>query len=87
MTEETPSAKVRPPSTETEKAVARIWEEIMGISGIMATDDFFELGGHSLLAVQVMSMISEETQSAELPVSLLLQSPTVAELALWVEQA
>jgi amino acid adenylation domain-containing protein len=49
------------PNTELEKLISGIWEDILKIQNIGASDDFFELGGHSLLAVQVMSRIEKET--------------------------
>jgi acyl carrier protein len=85
MNDEAGEEDARLPFTPMEKAVAQIWEEILGIDGIAATDDFFELGGHSLLAVQIMARIHEETGGTELPVRLLIQAPTVAELARAVE--
>ncbi|MFF4081528.1 phosphopantetheine-binding protein [Streptomyces sp. NPDC087218] len=69
------------PSTRTEKMVAHIWQEVLEIEEITVSDNFFELGGHSLLAVQVMAMISEEIDVPELPVRVLIEAPTVAELA------
>ncbi|MFF5784668.1 phosphopantetheine-binding protein [Streptomyces sp. NPDC012693] len=72
-------------STPLQKTIARIWEEVLGIDGITATDDFFELGGHSLLAVQVMARIHEETGGPVLGVRSLIEAPTVAELARVVE--
>src|SRR5262249_8973883 len=41
------------PVGEMERAVARIWEELLGVERVGRNDNFFELGGHSLLAVQV----------------------------------
>ncbi|MGL1654795.1 phosphopantetheine-binding protein, partial [Vibrio parahaemolyticus] len=40
------------PVTETEKALVKIWEEVLGIYGIGIKDSFFELGGTSLLAIK-----------------------------------
>nr|WP_223749142.1 non-ribosomal peptide synthetase [Myxococcus sp. XM-1-1-1] len=45
------------PRTETERAVALIWSEVLNIQQVGALDGFFELGGHSLLATQVLSRI------------------------------
>ncbi|MEV1204954.1 non-ribosomal peptide synthetase, partial [Microbispora rosea] len=43
------------PQTETERAVAAVWADVLGAERIGADDDFFDLGGHSLLAVQVVA--------------------------------
>ncbi|HEX7240713.1 MAG TPA: beta-ketoacyl synthase N-terminal-like domain-containing protein, partial [Longimicrobiaceae bacterium] len=45
------------PSTPTERAVAAIWEEVLGVSDVGVGDNVFDLGGHSLLLVQVHSRL------------------------------
>lgn len=35
-------------------AMATVWEEVLGVTGITGDDSFFELGGHSLLAEQLV---------------------------------
>ena len=40
-----------PPSTELERKIAEIWQELLGIQQVGIHDDFFELGGHSLMIV------------------------------------
>jgi amino acid adenylation domain-containing protein len=47
------------PRTETEKTLARIWSEILGIDPIGVQDDFFEIGGHSLATLRVVSKIDD----------------------------
>ncbi len=47
-----------PPRTELEQALARLWEEVLGTSGVGITDNFFDLGGHSLLAVRLVARMS-----------------------------
>jgi amino acid adenylation domain-containing protein len=49
------------PSTETEKVLAKIWQEVLGIHRVGIHDNFFELGGHSLLSIQVISRIKKAT--------------------------
>ena len=74
------------PRTETERALAEIWGAQLGISAVGVHDRFFDLGGHSLLAAQIASEICDRFQ-IELPVLKLFQAPTVAELAVLVDQA
>lgn len=42
-----------PPSTGTERALTRVWAEVLGIGEPGVTDDFFSLGGDSISAMQV----------------------------------
>jgi amino acid adenylation domain-containing protein/non-ribosomal peptide synthase protein (TIGR01720 family) len=68
------------PRTETEKVLAGIWAQVLGLDQVGADDDFFELGGHSLLATQVLSRVRDGL-GAEVPVAALFDHPTVAGLA------
>ena len=74
------------PRTETERELAEIWGEQLGVVSVGTYDRFFDLGGHSLLAVQVASEIRDRFQ-IEMPVLKLFQAPTVSELAVLVDQA
>jgi phthiocerol/phenolphthiocerol synthesis type-I polyketide synthase E len=71
---------VDPPVTDTEKCLASIWAELMGVPGLGVDDDFFELGGHSLLATRVLARVT-----AALGVRLALRdiftAPTIRRLA------
>jgi hypothetical protein len=73
------------PRDERETAIASIWEELFGIAPIGVYDNFFELGGHSLLGTQVVSRVRAALE-VELPVRVLFEGPTVAELAAAVER-
>ncbi|MFL4910552.1 amino acid adenylation domain-containing protein [Streptomyces sp. MMS24-I2-30] len=68
------------PDTPTEKAIARIWTQLLGLDRIGVRDDFFALGGNSLLATRMVLAMR-----TELGVSVALQAvfsaPTVAGLA------
>ncbi len=66
--------------TETEAALAGIWEEILGICPVGINDNFFDLGGHSLLAMRMLTMI-EKRFNQKLPPLAPFQSPTVIELS------
>jgi amino acid adenylation domain-containing protein len=45
------------PHSQLEKALAKIWSEILGLERIGMQHNFFELGGHSLSATRVVSEI------------------------------
>ena len=68
------------PQTATELLVAGIWAEVLELERIGVRDHFFEIGGHSLLTMQVISRIRAACQ-VDLPLRVLFDAPTVAELA------
>ena len=70
---------------ETESQLVEIWQDVLGIDGIDLQDSFFELGGNSLLAVTVFAKI-EEKFAKLLPLSILIQAPTVEKLAAIIKQ-
>ena len=72
------------PTTDIERQLAAIWGELLGIEQVGVHDDFLELGGHSLLAAQLAARIRNELGIA-VTLKELLASPTIAELAMRVE--
>lgn len=68
------------PRAEREEKLAVLWEELFGIAPVGVDDNFLELGGHSLLAIQIVTQI-RVLFDADLPVTALFESPTVAGLA------
>lgn len=77
---------IKPPSSEVEIAVANIWSQVLKIEQISIDDNFFGLGGHSLLAMQIVSRLRAKFQIA-VPVNVIFDKPTIAEIALWIESA
>ena len=74
------------PRNRLELQLSAIWEQVLGVTPIGVRDNFFDLGGHSLLALQLFRAI-EQTFGQRLPMSLLLQAPTIALLAEALGQA
>lgn len=74
-----------PPCTPQEQAVVKIWESLLGLHPIGIRDHFFALGGHSLLAMQLLARLQADCGRA-LPLTLLLQYPTVEALAAYLAQ-
>jgi acyl carrier protein len=74
------------PHTSVEQALAALWAEVLGLEQIGIHDNFFTLGGHSLLATRVIARVREQFQ-VELPVHILFEEPTVAHVAVAIEQA
>jgi acyl transferase domain-containing protein/acyl carrier protein len=75
-----------PPSSEYQKRIAGIWQDVLGITPVGIHDNFFELGGHSLMAIQIMSQL-RQVFKVHLALSVLLMTTTVAKLAIAVEMA
>jgi acyl transferase domain-containing protein len=67
-------------STATEKKLAAIWSELLGVERVGVNDDWFQLGGHSLLATRLFSRIEQAT-GKNLPLAALLDDATIKHLA------
>ncbi|WP_186314395.1 non-ribosomal peptide synthetase [Bacillus pumilus] len=75
-----------PPQTETERVVARIWEEVLEVPRIGRHDHFFECGGHSLRGMKMLNKLYEEMH-VELTLKSLFEFPTLEAFAFAVDQA
>ncbi|MFH9550555.1 amino acid adenylation domain-containing protein [Streptomyces sp. NPDC017435] len=73
------------PVTGTEKIMAGLWEQTLGLDRVGSGDNFFELGGHSMLIIKVMAA----ARKLKLPITLqmLYQTHTLAELAAALDAA
>jgi amino acid adenylation domain-containing protein len=74
------------PDGEIESAIAAIWCEIFSVPRVGRLDDFFELGGHSLLASRMAARF-RAGMGLDVPLAVIFDHPTVAELAALVEEA
>jgi acyl carrier protein len=74
-----------PPRTDLEKALVRVWAEVLGMPKIGILDNFFLLGGHSLLAGRLISSIRSEL-GIELTLRAVFENPTVEQMAQFVSQ-
>ena len=67
------------PQRDTERAIAAVWSEVLGVERVGLDDNFFELGGTSLMVVQLRSRL-EETLGREISLVDLFRHPTVRAL-------
>jgi hypothetical protein len=94
IAEEEPAKYARPelasafvaPADDVERAIAVIWQDLLGIERVGARDDFFELGGHSLLATRVLARVKEQFQ-INLPLRIMFEASTVSGIAERVKQS
>jgi acyl carrier protein len=77
------SAVTRPPRSETERALAGIWEDLLATQ-VSVDDDFFALGGHSLLATRMTARIRAGL-GIEVPLRRLFELRTLDALARYVD--
>jgi thioesterase domain-containing protein/acyl carrier protein len=73
------------PRDVLEFRLAQIWENVLGVPSVGVTEDFFQLGGHSMLAIRVVSNI-EKHLHISIPAALLLEHPTIEELAVLIRE-
>jgi CubicO group peptidase (beta-lactamase class C family) len=67
------------PRTETERVLAGVWSQVLGVPTVGARDTFFGLGGDSLLTLQVIATARQAGLS--IPVRMLYQYESLEELA------
>lgn len=70
----------RPPATETERIVARAWQQALGVPSVGLTDNFFDLGAHSLTVAEAHAKL-QESLGRDIPLVDLFQYTTVSSLA------
>src|SRR5258708_27009827 len=69
-----------PASEDGAQELTRIWENLLGVRPIEPDQNYFDLGGDSILAVQMFAQIEQMFQ-VKLPVAMLFEAPTLAELS------
>jgi len=72
--------EVTAPRNETERRLADLWGELLGLDEVGVHEDFFEIGGHSLLATRLASRVRSDL-GFELGLKDVFRHSTVAALA------
>jgi acyl carrier protein len=73
------------PSNDLEGKLANIFQGLLGIDLVGIHDSFFALGGDSLTGTLLISQVRQNFQ-VEISVRSLFEAPTIAELALVIEE-
>ncbi len=71
--------------TETEKQVAGIWREVLGLPKISVDDQFLHIGGHSLLAVRIVARI-RTLMRIEVPPRVIFDRATIGALSNYIDR-
>ncbi|GGA37428.1 hypothetical protein GCM10007416_07920 [Kroppenstedtia guangzhouensis] len=80
------TSRFEAPRNETEKMLAEIWCQVLGVEKVGIHDSFFELGGNSLQVTAVVSRIKQDL-GVDIPFRELFIKPTLLDLATCVQRA
>jgi amino acid adenylation domain-containing protein len=75
---------VTEPRTETERQLARVWQDLLQGGQLSVTDDFFDVGGHSLAALRLAARI-KDSFGVELSLNEVFTDRSIARLAARIE--
>jgi amino acid adenylation domain-containing protein len=73
------------PASDTEILLAGLWQELLQVDRVGREDHFFELGGDSVAAMHLVARLRSD-MSIEMPMSVLFEHPTIAQLSPRVEK-
>jgi acyl carrier protein len=68
------------PRTATERKLADLWRDALGMDQVGVRDGYEDLGGDSLRAAGIFAEI-EQTFGIEIPMATLVEAPTIEQLA------
>lgn len=67
------------PRSQTEKVLAEVWTEVLGLQRVGVNDNFFDLGGDSIRTIQVHAKAAQ--RGVTFPLQEIFRCQTIAELA------
>jgi amino acid adenylation domain-containing protein len=76
----------REPGTPLESVLRELFADVLDLPSVGLDDDFFDIGGHSMLASRLIARVSD-VLNVEMGLRTLFEAPTVAELALTLQNA
>ena len=71
------------PTSQDEKLLSTIWQEVLKIDNINVNDDFFKLGGNSLTAMRVISRV-HTVFHCKLSIAAIFQNRSIKKLAMHI---
>ncbi|WP_400193668.1 amino acid adenylation domain-containing protein [Hymenobacter sp. B81] len=74
------AAEVVAPASETEQALAALWQQVLQLRQVGVTDNFYDLGGQSILAMRLIAGIWK-TFGINVSIRDLMRCPTIREQA------
>ena len=80
------STERRAPSTDSQKLLCTLFEELIGISDVGIEDNFFSIGGHSLLAMRLVTKVRQFV-GVTIPLKLIFEQATPLALANMLDRA
>ncbi|GAB2961987.1 amino acid adenylation domain-containing protein [Nonomuraea fastidiosa] len=69
------------PQTDTQRMLAEVWAQALGLTRVGLHDNFFDLGGNSIRLLAVLAALRERGRDGGLTLVDLFRHPTVAALA------
>ena len=75
-----------PPATQTERALAEVWAQLLPGLAAGRDDSFFDAGGHSLLGMRLLARI-RAAFGTDLPLRAVFEAPRLGEMAARIDAA
>jgi len=73
------------PTTELEQAIARVWQEVLGVEKVGVHDNIFDLGGSSFHIVQIHNKLSEQLDR-DISLVKLFEYPAISMLTRYLSE-